>query len=96
MKHFKNISGIFLLTLILSTVLPIASVYATPSISISPSTGVSGTTVTVKGISFSSYSGDMLSVYFDDTEIDSSSTTVSVDGVFQTCLSDFFENPRLH
>ena len=86
MKHFKNISGIFLLTLILSTVLPIASVYATPSISISPSTGVSGTTVTVKGISFSSYSGDMLSVYFDDTEIDSSSTTVSVDGVFQTSL----------
>ena len=86
MRHVKTIIGVFLLILILSTLLPTVSVYAAPCISISPTTGVSGTTVTVKGTSFSSYSGDLLSVYFDDTEINSSAATVSAAGVFQSTL----------
>ncbi len=84
MKHLKTIAGVFLFVLILSTLLQTASVHAAPGISISPTTGVSGTTVTVQGTSFSSYSGDPLTVYFDDTEIASSSTAVSPAGVLQT------------
>jgi len=86
MKHLKSIAGIFLFSIILSTLFPASSVYAAPGISITPTTGVSGTAVTVKGTSFSSYSGDLLSVYFDDTEIASSSATVTASGVFQTTV----------
>jgi IPT/TIG domain len=86
MKLLRTIAGAFLVVLILSTLLTTTIVHAAPAISISPSTGVSGTTVTITGSSFSSYSGDVLSVYFDDTEIVSSVSTVSSAGVFQSSL----------
>lgn len=61
-------------------------VSAAPSISMSPSTGVSGTKVTIKGKSFTSYIGDQLSVYLDSEEITRNPFTVSADGTFQVIV----------
>ena len=59
---------VFVITL-LAVIVPALPVFAAPSISISPSSGVSGTKVTVDGLSFSSYAGDQLAVYFDNIEV---------------------------
>jgi hypothetical protein len=67
---------VFVITL-LAVIIPALPVFAAPSISISPSSGVSGTRVTVNGSSFSSYTGDQLSVYFDNTEVTPNVVAVS-------------------
>ena len=69
---------------ILAVMVPALAVFAAPSISILPSSGVSGTTVKVSGASFSSYIGDRLSVYFDDTEVTPNSVAVSTGSILQT------------
>jgi len=59
----------FIAIVILAVTVPALAVFATPSISLSPSSGVSGTTVKVSGASLSAYTGAKLSVYFDDVEV---------------------------
>ena len=80
----SSILGLVLLIAILAVIVPALPVLAAPSISISPSSGVSGTTVTVSGSSFSSYTGDKLSVYFDNTEVTSNVVAVSGGSIPQT------------
>ena len=75
---------VFIIIVILAVIAPTLTVFAAPSISISPSSGVSGTTVTVRGSSFSSYIGDRLSIYFDDIGVTPSGVTVSGGSIFQT------------
>ena len=69
---------------ILAVTVPVNTVFAAPSISILPSSGVSGTTVKVSGASFSSYTGDRLSIYFDDTEVTPNGVAVSAGSILQT------------
>jgi hypothetical protein len=88
LRKFKKSASIvfcvFIIIVILAVMAPTLTVFAAPSISISPSSGVSGTTVTVSGSSFSSYIGDRLSIYFDDTEVTPNGVTVSGGSIFQT------------
>ncbi len=58
-----------LLFALLTAVIPALPVFAAPAIFVSPSAGVSGTKVTVSGANFSSYTGDQLSIYFDNTKV---------------------------
>ena len=75
---------IFIVIVMLAIIMPALPVFAAPVISILPTSGVAGTRVRVSGSSFSSYAGDQLSVYFDNTEITLSNVTISGAGVFQT------------
>ncbi|MDD5287863.1 MAG: hypothetical protein PHY28_01955 [Dehalococcoidales bacterium] len=84
MKYCRIIISTIILILTAIALLPGAFVSAAPTISVTPTTGVSGTRVTVSGSSFSSYSGDQLSVYFDDTRVIPDKITTSGIGIFQT------------
>ncbi len=55
---------------------------AAPVITLSPTSGAVGTRVTITGSNFQSYSGDTISIFFDDTEIDNSPLTVPESGNF--------------
>lgn len=85
-EHGINIrrTATLIITLILlsGAVLRVDLVAAAPAISLSPTTGVSGTKVTLSGTSFSSYYGDQLSIYFGTTEVITSKVTAT-SGVFQ-------------
>ena len=72
MKTKLGASFLFVFVLLfamLAAVIPALPVLAAPAIFVSPSAGVSGTKVTVSGANFSSYSGDQLSIYFDNTKV---------------------------
>ena len=87
MKYQKKASLLFLIfsfIVILSVIVPALPVFATPVISISPTSGMTGTIVEISGSGFSSYAGNQLSVYFDEDEITLSIVTVSSAGVFRT------------
>ena len=73
----------FIVIVTLAVTVPALGVFAAPSISLSPAAGVSGTTVTVSGSSFSSYTGDRLSIYFDDTEVTPNGIAVSAGDILQ-------------
>ena len=75
---------VFIIIVIMAIMAPTLTVSAALSISISPSSGVSGTTITVSGASFSSYTGDRLSIYFDDINVTPNGVTVSAGSIFQT------------
>ena len=77
-------SHLLIAIMILALIVPAQTVLAAPAISISPASGVSGTTVKVSGTSFSSYSGDQLQLYFDETPIKPSGSSISGSSSFQT------------
>jgi hypothetical protein len=80
----RALSGLsILLIMILAVAVPVLSVSAAPSISISPLSGVCGTTVKVNGSAFGAYSGERLSVYFDNTEVTPYGVTVSAGDILQ-------------
>ncbi|HJX36237.1 MAG TPA: IPT/TIG domain-containing protein [Dehalococcoidales bacterium] len=83
----SSIFSLLLLIVILAAIVPVLPVLAAPAISISPSSGVSGTTVTVSGSSFGSYSGDTLSLYFDNTEVAANVVAVSGGSIAQTSFT---------
>ena len=85
-KKASLVFCVFIAVVILALMVPALAVIAAPSIVISPLSGVSGTTVKVSGTSFSSYTGDRLSVYFDDTEVTPNGVTVSMGNISQTFL----------
>ena len=69
--------------MILAIIAPTLPVFAAPAISISPSSGVSGTNVTVSGSSFSSYAGDQLQFILMILYFTPSSGTISSGSIFQ-------------
>jgi hypothetical protein len=81
------IFSILLLVVILAAIAPALPVSAAPSISISPSSGVSGTKATVSGTSFASYSGDKLSLYFDNIEVAPDIVAVAGGSIAQTAFT---------
>lgn len=82
--RFHRISAIvMLITLLLAIVVPLQPALAAPSISVSPTYGAAGTTVTIVGDSFSSYAGDRITIFLDDTEISSGILTASTSSIFQ-------------
>ena len=82
-----SVFSLLLLIVILAAIIPALPVVAAPAISISPSSAVSGTTVTVSGSSFGSYSGDQLSMYFDNTEVAVNVVAVSGGSIAQTTFT---------
>jgi hypothetical protein len=83
----SSIFSLLLLIVILAAIVPALPVLAAPAISISPSSGVSGTAVTVSGSSFGSYTGDTLSLYFDNTEVAANVVAVSGGSIAQTTFT---------
>jgi len=65
--------------------IPATPVLAAPIITLSPTTGAIGTKVTVTGTNFGSYTGDTVSISFDDTDI--ASLTVPDTGSFSVNFS---------
>ena len=79
-----SIISFLLLIVIPAAIIPALPVSAAPSISISPSSGVSGTKVVVSGTNFASYSGDKLSLYFDNIEVAPEVVAVADGSIAQT------------
>lgn len=86
MKFRKIFAGLTVVMLLLAIVLPLQPVLAAPTITLSTSYGVAGSTVTVTGDSFSSYIGDQLVFFFDNEEILSSIFTLSGKSTFVSTL----------
>jgi len=57
-------------------------VLAAPLISLSPTSGAIGTEVTLTGTNFQSFSGDEVSIFFDDVQLDNSPFIVPESGEF--------------
>jgi len=70
--------------MVTAVITPARPVFAAPSITLSPSSGVAGTTVNLSGASFSSYTGDRLLVYLDESIVVQTGVVVSEGSVFQT------------
>ena len=83
MKYRIKVLCLFIVVVILAIMVPTPPVLAAPAISISPISGVPGTTVNVSGTSFSSYASDQLHLYIDDTQINPSGGSVSGSSYFQ-------------
>ncbi len=79
-----SVISFLLLIVILAAIIPALPVEAAPAISISPTSAVSGTKVTISGTSFASYSGDQLSMYFDNTEVVPDVVAVTGGNIAQT------------
>jgi len=71
MKHNKilRILSLALALSLLMVAIPATPVLAAPIITLSPTTGAIGTKVTVTGTNFGSYTGDAISISFDDAEL---------------------------
>ena len=82
-KSASLVFCVFTVIVILTIMVPALAVFAAPSISLSPSSGVSGTAVKLSGVSFSSYTGDRLSVFFDDTEVTPNGVAVAAGSILQ-------------
>ncbi len=83
MKYKIRVLCLFIVIVLLAIIAPSQPVFAAPAISISPLSGVSGTTVTVSGSGFGAYAGSRLLIYFDDTYVAPNSGTISSGGNFQ-------------
>lgn len=58
-----------------------------PVVTLNPTSGAVGTTVTITGTVFDSYKGDSIHIYFDDEEIDGSPIEVPQTGTFSTLFT---------
>lgn len=75
--------------LVLAIMLPLLAVLvlstpalAAPVITLTPTSGATGTRVVINGTNFDSYKGDSISIFFDDTEIPNSPLAVPETGSF--------------
>jgi hypothetical protein len=84
MKYRIKTLCLFVVFAIVVPVAPKLPVLAVPAISLSPSVGVPGSTVKVSGTNFSSFAGDHLQLYFDDTLMELNSGSISSSNFFQT------------
>ncbi|MFC2013210.1 IPT/TIG domain-containing protein [Chloroflexota bacterium] len=67
--RFPRILTVAVTLALLVVIIPATPALAAPVINLSPSSGAIGTEVTVTGTNFESYSGDYISVFFDNAEI---------------------------
>jgi len=74
-------SAVAILLVLAATILPTPAL-AAPTITLSPTSGTAGTQVTIRGINFTSYVNDQVSIYFGDTEVKGSPITVPGGGSF--------------
>ncbi len=86
-KVLRYLISLALMALLLSIFLPSATVLAAPVITLTPTSGPTGITVTVSGSVFDSYRGDNIHVFFDTTEISSSPFIVPEDGAFSVSFT---------
>jgi len=84
MKHYKifRIVAIAFILSLLLVVIPNTPALAAPVITVSPTSGATGTMVTVTGTNFDSYKGDNISIFFDSVEITDSPLIVLETGNF--------------
>ncbi len=80
--RFYRILAVAILLPLLQVIIPATPVLAAPILSISPTSGAVGTTVTVTGDNFDSYSGDDIYLFFDDQKITGNPLTVPQVGSF--------------
>jgi len=78
-KYFISLA---IVILVLTVFVPSLPVIAAPVITLTPSSGAVGTTVTISGAVFDSYKGDIIHIFFDTTEIENSPMTIPPDGLF--------------
>ena len=71
-----------LVILLLLIFMPSSPVMAAPTITIIPSSGAVGTSITISGTVFDSYKGDNIRIFFDTSEVPSSPLTVPESGSF--------------
>ena len=71
-----------LVIILISVFIPSSPVMAAPVVTILPSSGAVGTTVTISGTVFDSYKGDNIHIFFDTTEIPGSPLAVPDNGTF--------------
>jgi len=76
------LAAVTIILSVLAATIPGTPALAAPTITLSPSSGTVGTTVTIKGTNFASYAGDKIHIYFGNTEIVGSPLTVLGGGTF--------------
>src|SRR4030042_521637 len=81
-KIRRYLVSLALIVLLLALFVPTSPVLAAPVITLTPSSGPVGTTITITGTVFDSYAGDNIHIFFDTTEIDSSPLVIPSEGVF--------------
>jgi hypothetical protein len=85
MKYDKVLRtlGIAIVLSLVTVAIPARPALAAPAIALSPTSGATGTRVTVSGTNFISYVGDSLEVFFNNVEIADSPKTVPSAGNFE-------------
>ncbi|OGN97089.1 MAG: hypothetical protein A2Y89_05895 [Chloroflexi bacterium RBG_13_51_18] len=78
----RYLVSLALVALLFSIVFPSSPVLAAPVVTLTPSSGAVGTTITITGTVFDSYQGDNIHVFFDTTEIENSPLIVPPEGTF--------------
>ena len=89
MRHGKAlcILSLAIILSLLMVAIPATPALAAPVITLSPTSGAIGTTVTVTGTNFDSYKGDEISIFFNNVEIADSPQTVSDTGSFSATFN---------
>ena len=81
-KTRRYLVSLALIALLIALFVPSSPVLAAPVVTIVPSSGAVGTTITITGTVFDSYQGDNIHVFFDTTEIENSPLVVPPEGTF--------------
>ncbi len=83
-KYHKSLLPLAVALPLLAVLILSVPALAAPVVTLTPTTGVPGTTVTVSGTVFDSYKGDNVYIFFDDMEIDNSPIEIPDTGTFTT------------
>jgi hypothetical protein len=75
-------ASLVLTALLVALFIPSLPVISAPIITITPSSGAVGTTITINGTVFDSYEGDNIHIFFDAIEIENSPLVVPSEGTF--------------
>lgn len=81
-KYRHRLISLAIILLLLAVFVPALPVCAAPIVTLVPSSGAVGTTVTINGTVFDSYEGDYIHIFFDTTEIEKSPLVVPPEGTF--------------
>jgi len=82
-RAFAVLATAVILSVLAVAILPTPAL-AAPTITLSPTSGTAGTTVTITGQNFASYANDKIHIYFGNTEVAGSPITVPASGVFSS------------
>ena len=81
-KRFFAMAATTVILLMLAVALLATPAFAAPNITLSPTSGTVGTTVTATGENFTSFAGDQLHIFFGNTEVGGSPIAVPGNGQF--------------